>query len=154
MNFCNYNAMMRAKSIRKEMAHQLKYSVAPGQSFQSCGDDDHETILKCLLSGFFFNIVQKVKGDFAYKTINDPRIVKFDKKSVLEQFPTLEPPEWLMYYDAYDCEDGEGEVIYQLSIVPDVRWIVDAAPHFYKIKHSKHSFHGESQDYLKDFIYN
>ena len=57
---------------------------------------------------FFFNIVQKVKGDFAYKTINDPRIVKFDKKSVLEQFPTLEPPEWLMYYDAYDCEDGEG----------------------------------------------
>ena len=56
-----------------------------------------------------------------------------------------------MYYDAYDCEDGEGEVIYQLSIVPDVRWVVDAAPHFYKIKHSKHSFHGESQDYLKDF---
>ena len=99
----------------------------------------------------FFNIVQKVKGDFAYKTINDPGNVKFDKHSVLEQFPTLEPPEWLMYYDAYDSEDGEGEVIYQLSIVPDVRWVVDAAPHFYKIKHSKHSFHGESQDYLKDF---
>ena len=61
-NFCNHNALLRAKSIRKEMALQLKKSIPPGQNFPSCGEDDTEPILKCILSGFFINILARKKA--------------------------------------------------------------------------------------------
>jgi ATP-dependent RNA helicase DDX35 len=153
-NFCNHNSLLRAKSIRKEMAHQLKKSIPPGQTFSSCGEDDNETILKCLLSGFFVNIVRKERGDYIYKTVKDSREVKFDKFSVLEMFPANveDPPQWLMYYDAYDKGNTEGEIIYNISVIPDILWLLEVAPHYYELKHSQHSINPDgSVDYLKDF---
>ena len=154
INFCNHNALLRAKSIRKEMALQLKKSIPPGQNFPSCGEDDTEPILKCILSGFFINILAKEKGDYVYKTVKDNRVVKFDKYSMLEMFPTNveDPPQWIMYYDAYDAGINEGEIVYNLSIIPDIQWLMDVASHYYHLKHSKYSLDPNTAgDYLKDF---
>ena len=51
--------------------------------------------------------------------MKDNRVVKFDKYSMLEMFPTNveDPPQWIMYYDAYDAGINEGEIVYNLSII-------------------------------------
>ena len=86
--------------------------------------------------------------------MKDNRVVKFDKYSMLEMFPTNveDPPQWIMYYDAYDAGINEGEIVYNLSIIPDIQWLMDVASHYYHLKHSKYSLDPNTAgDYLKDF---
>ncbi|KAM3128733.1 hypothetical protein pb186bvf_019145 [Paramecium bursaria] len=88
---------------------------------------DVEAVLRCLISGFFMNIAQKVSGfqEGVYRTLYTKQLVHLHPGSVL----TVSYPEWVMYYEIIEHQNRL--IINQVTEI-DPHWLFELAPHFYK----------------------
>jgi HrpA-like RNA helicase len=124
--------MARALEVRERLAGMLKkYAVksavaAEGHavSLASCGDD-HETVRKCLVCGYFANAAQLGSGG-KYWTVRGRVPVSLHPTSVLARFGA--PSEWVIFHEVTHG-DTSTEIREVSKIEP--RWLLEFAHHYY-----------------------
>lgn len=87
--------------------------------------DEHEAILRCILTGYFTNIAQ-VQGDGSYLNIRSKQKLQVHSTSIL----SVVYPEWIVYHQiikssAYYIHSGS-------QIYPE--WIFELAGNYYHDK--------------------
>lgn len=120
-NFIQHRSMKRARDIRDQLLGLLeRVEIEPESNV-----NDHESIRKCVTSGFFYHTAKLQKGG-NYKTVKHNQSVQIHPTSSLFQ----QLPRWLVYHElVYTTKEFMRQVI---EIQPE--WLVEIAPHYYQKK--------------------
>jgi HrpA-like RNA helicase len=135
--------MARAREVRDRLTGMLKKYAAKSAiaaaaaaaagvggsevhavSLASCGDD-HETVRKCLVCGYFANAAQLGSGG-KYWTVRGRVPVSLHPTSVLARFGA--PSEWVIFHEVTHG-DASIEIREVSKIEP--RWLLEFAHHYY-----------------------
>lgn len=122
-NYIQHKSMKRARDIRDQLL-RLCERVEIDVTDPSLSTDSPDQMVKCLLSGFFYNTARLSNNDTLYKTIKNPHSVMLHPQSFLAK--TL--PHWVMYDElVFTSKEFMRNVV---AIQPE--WLLEVAPHFYK----------------------
>ena len=126
-----YKILSRAKEVRKNLSNMLKQFSAKREGYviSSCRDD-HSSILKCLVCGYFSHAA-KLYHDGSYRTIRGNVMVTAYYTSVIAKFGS--PPEWIIYNEMFFSNDTVGTQIREISKI-DPTWLLEYAKHYYSLK--------------------
>eukprot|EP00842_Homolaphlyctis_polyrhiza_P007123 jgi/Hompol1/9/HPOL_001305-RA len=118
-NFINSRSMRQIMDIRKQLAQFCDQVGIP--SSVSCGND-HESLLKCILSGFFRNVAIR-QHDGSFRTLVSRQTVHIHPSSVLfgSKTPSVMFSEWVHTSRQY---------LRNVSTI-QVSWLNEVASHFY-----------------------
>ncbi len=115
--------MAKAKDIRDHL-HKLLKSLKPdGFVFASCMDD-HKTLVKCIMSGYFANAAQ-LKANGKYYTIRGNKEVDVHSSSVISKFGIS--PDWVIFIDLIHTKSAQIRNITKINPT----WLLEIAPHYY-----------------------
>ncbi len=86
--------MKRARDIRDQLLRLCeRVEIDVTDPALSAPGDSSDPIVKCLLSGFFYNTARLCNHDSLYKTIKNPHSVLLHPQSFLAK----SLPDWVMY---------------------------------------------------------
>lgn len=92
--------------------------------------DEHEAILRCILTGYFTNIAQ-VQGDGTYLNIRSKERLTLHSTSIA----SVVYPEWVVYHQIVK---SSAYYIHNVSLIyPD--WIFELAGNYYRDKRKDHA---------------
>lgn len=128
-NFVQYRSMQRAQNVREQLKKLLpRVEVDLDEEAENNIDipgyqnSNHEDILKCIASGYFFNSASLQKSG-SYTTFKTNQTVDIHPSSALNG----ERPKWLIYHELVLTKK---EYLRQVSqIQPE--WLVEIAPHYF-----------------------
>jgi len=121
-NYVQVRSMRKARDIREQLEGlcervEIDCTVS--------NPDDTDSILKAILSGFFYNTA-KLGRSGEYQTVKQHRTVYIHPSSVLAK--EEDPPAWLQYFElAFTTKEFMRQVA---PIKP--AWLLEIAPHFYQ----------------------
>lgn len=119
---------------------QFKYGggEAKRQAFQiKSSIDEHEAILRCILTGYFTNVAQ-IQGDGSYLNIRSKEKLTIHPTSIL----SVVYPEWIVYHQVIK---SSSHFIHNGSQI-DPEWIFELAPNYYKDKRKQQAEHGYKKE--------
>lgn len=122
-NFVQVKSMKKARDIREQLEGlcdrvEIDHMVSAGV------DENMDSILKAVSSGFFYNIARLSRtGD--YQTVKQQKTVYIHPSSVLSK--AEDPPAWLVFFElAFTTKE------YMRQVAPiQPAWLVEIAPHYY-----------------------
>ena len=117
-HYLQWRALKRAYDIREQLISLLKRI-----DIELTTTDNHENILKTLLSGYFMNTAQ-LSMDGTYRQSKQNRIVVIHPSSCLFK----KSPRWIFFYELVFTSQ---EFIRQVSSIHPA-WLVEVAPHVFK----------------------
>jgi ATP-dependent RNA helicase DDX35 len=134
-NSLNHKAMVKAVSVRKQLAAYLsKFNIAPSPLASSDiirvgGKPLAERVCRCLTTGFFAHVA-RMKADGSFTTV--------DGKTTLWAHPSSvffhRKAEWVLYTEIMETK---GKIyIRDLSSV-EMEWLTEYAPEYYKVKEGR-----------------
>lgn len=128
-NMLSHRTLVRATEVRRHLKRYVnRFGAHTREGDDVLIDDDTNTrVLKCIVSGYFANAA-KLSADGQYRTIRDHRVVQLHPTSVYYHMGKL--PDWIVFHQSVLTTD---EYIRDISKI-DPRWLVDAAPDFYRTK--------------------
>lgn len=119
-HFLNYQAMNRARAIRRQL---LKYLERFSIPLASCGEAT-VPIRKCLLTGYFAQVARK-KPDNTYISLRDGTTLEIHPTSV---FWRGKAPDWVMFHEVVETKSVFMREL--TAIEPD--WPAELAPRYWK----------------------
>jgi ATP-dependent RNA helicase DDX35 len=138
-NLINYNALLRAEGIRKQLhKYMKKFGISTASAFQR-GSGDYDTldspseiVRKSYLSGFFNNVAYRAttnttSGMATYVTLRGKQTVHIHPSSVLFQYP----PEWVVYSELVHTTKRYMRDV--MTINPE--WLPEICPAIYEQTH-------------------
>ncbi|ELP85592.1 ATP-dependent RNA helicase, putative [Entamoeba invadens IP1] len=117
-NFIQARALNRAEDIRDQIVNLMERV-----DIQLIKAKDYASIIKSLLSGFFFNTAQLTK-EGVYRQVRQNRTIEIHPSSVLYG----KSPRWILFYELVMTTK---EYVRQVSEI-DPAWLVEIAPHIFK----------------------
>jgi ATP-dependent RNA helicase DDX35 len=130
INFCDFNALCRAKEIRSRLITELEKCKPTGVPFKSCGEDNTVKLLTCICAGYFSQVAC-LGHDGLYRTLKHSRPVLLHSSSVLERFPQSRVVQWVVYHDILLDDDPQNDCLRDVSVI-NPKWLLKVAPHYYK----------------------
>lgn len=128
-NFIDPKAMTRARDVRDQLAKLLERIEV---ELASCGASNPEPIIKALIAGFFTNAARLEKGGQSYRTIKGGhQTVYIHPSSTLMTEDTSLMPKTVIYNELMLTTK---EWMRGVTKVPNVAWLSEAAPHYFKAK--------------------
>jgi ATP-dependent RNA helicase DDX35 len=138
-NLLSHRALVRATEIRRQLKRYVKRFGSPNHEggANMVNNDTNTRVLECIVSGYFANAA-KLSADGQYRTIRDHRVVQLHPTSVYYHMGKL--PDWIVFHQSVLTTD---EYIRDISKI-DPRWLVNAAPDFYRTKDVSSAISGSS----------
>ncbi|KAJ8099316.1 P-loop containing nucleoside triphosphate hydrolase protein [Lipomyces tetrasporus] len=127
--YLNYKALLRAASVRNQLARYLDKLGVKVPSSTSLSTVDAETIRKCLVSGYFANAA-KMQPDGSFKLVGSEKVVWAHPSSVMFS----RSAEWVIYSELMEL----GEKTYMIGITKIERdWLLESAPDYYQVRRGR-----------------
>ncbi|KAK9484187.1 P-loop containing nucleoside triphosphate hydrolase protein [Lipomyces starkeyi] len=127
--YLNYKSLSRAVSVRNQLARYLEKLGVKVPASTSLLTTDAETIIKCLVGGYFANAAI-MQPDGSFKLVGSEKIVWPHPSSVMFS----RSAEWVIYSEVMEL----GEKTYILGITKIERdWLLEAAPEYYQVRRGK-----------------
>ncbi|TPX31549.1 hypothetical protein SmJEL517_g05164 [Synchytrium microbalum] len=118
--FINYNSMMRAVSVRAQLAKYLtRFKLDPTLSCQG----DTVMLRKCLVSGYFSQAA-RLHVDGTFRTVRDDVVLNIHPNSVLFR----RSPNWIIFHEVVETT----KFFMRDVTVIESSWLTELAPHFYQ----------------------
>ncbi|KAI9298960.1 putative pre-mRNA splicing factor [Neoconidiobolus thromboides FSU 785] len=122
-NFIQYRSMTRARDVRDQLMGLLeRVEILP---ISNSNPNDTIPIRKAILSGFFYQSAKINKSGESYRTVKNPQTVQIHPSSSMFSIK----PKWIVYFELVLTSK---EFMRQVTII-DPKWLLEVAPHFYKI---------------------
>lgn len=130
-NFIQHRSMKKARSIREQLLNLMERTEVPLIS----AEDPQNTvgIRKSFTSGFFYNSARLTQSADSYRTVKQNATVHIHPSSCLAG---ENMPRWVCYYEL--VLTSREFMRSCIEILPD--WLLEAAPHFYKVSLSEYLF--------------
>lgn len=135
-NMLSHRALLRATEIRRHLKRYVNRfgglrgrdeDASTPQQLTNDTEGIPTRVLKCIVSGYFANAA-KLNYQGEYRTIRDQRAVQIHPTSVYYHIGKL--PDWIMFHQSVLTTE---EFIRDISKI-DPRWLVAAAPDFYRTR--------------------
>ncbi|TYZ65878.1 hypothetical protein PybrP1_010816 [[Pythium] brassicae (nom. inval.)] len=146
----SHAALVRALELRRHLKKYVERfralsSVQDEHQVNAAGDDadadtadsERVSILKCFVSGYFANAAT-LHADGSYRTVREKRVVQLHPTSVFCH--TGKSPDWVIFHESVLTTD---EFVRGVAKI-DPRWLVAAAPDFYRAKDVGSALSGSS----------
>ncbi|KAI9010131.1 P-loop containing nucleoside triphosphate hydrolase protein [Hyaloraphidium curvatum] len=119
-HFLNYQAMLRARAIRRQL---LKYLERFSIPLVSC-EEDTEPVRKCIVSGYFAQIARK-RPDNTYVSLRDGTKLEVHPTSV---FWRGKSPEWVVFHEVVETKS----IFMRELTAIEPNWAAELAPRYWK----------------------
>mmetsp|Transcript_22699 Transcript_22699/g.56208 ORF Transcript_22699/g.56208 Transcript_22699/m.56208 type:complete len:722 (+) Transcript_22699:948-3113(+) len=128
-NFLDYVALKRVTEIRNQLLRHMRKFGRVVSLGTATVEEQRKAILKCLTSGFFFNVA-KLRNDGKYYTIRGTNhvLVTPSPSSVFHKYGSHS--EYIIFCETHDGARGGIELRAVSAIDP--RWLRELAPHYWK----------------------
>lgn len=123
-NFVNYHAMKKVLEVREQLR---RIAQRIGLVLKSC-ESDMQVVKKAVIAGFFANAcrLEPYSPDGMYKTLRGSEEVYIHPSSVLFRVN----PKWVIFNSLVSTDRK-----YMRNVMTiDPSWLLEAAPHFYKLQ--------------------
>ena len=126
--FLDYVALKRVTEIRNQLLRHLRKFGRVRSLGMATVEERRKAILKCLTSGFFFNVA-KLRNDGKYYTIRGTNhvLVTPSASSIFSQYGSHS--EYIIFCETHDGVRGGIELRAVSAIDP--RWLRELAPHYW-----------------------
>lgn len=130
--YFNFRSLVRAVDVRKQLkrtfrrlATILEPENASSMLKNSSASDDHVTIRKCLLTGFFVNVA-RLQPNGTYSTIQggENEQLALHPSSILCAYP----PDWVMFNEVVHTSQ---QYMHDVSVIQP-QWLLEVAPQYYR----------------------
>ena len=117
-NYIQFKALNKARNIKEQLE-----GIMDRVNIPLVKSNDNDSILKSLLSGYFYNVAQLTKEGI-YRQVKENKSVEIHPSSVLFSHAS----KWVMFYELVLTTK---EYIRQVSEI-NPEWLSEVAPHVYK----------------------